>query len=163
MLAEVGPVTLTTDPQLFQQRLRELHVQVGIVSPTLLCQAWLWHWGEAWHCRVVSSGSNPCITNVMGVQAEPDWLGAAHWVGVEGMGNADAVPQSPATGQRIPSPQHLSLKEMLFPGICTDSPWNQKSLLEPLLDNWVLNFWPFKFFRKIISSVFCRLKCSLGA
>lgn len=82
-LAEVGPVTLTTDPQLFQQRLRELHVQVGTLSPTLPCQAWLgacpWHLGGS---MVVGSGSNPCIPhNVMGVQAEPACLGAAHRAG----------------------------------------------------------------------------------
>lgn len=65
----------------------------------------------------------------MGVQAEQDWLGAAHWVGVEGMGNADAVPQSPATGQRIPSPQHLSLMEMLFPGQFVQTLHGTKNLL----------------------------------
>lgn len=52
----------------------------------------------------------------MGVQAEPDWLGVEHRVGVERMGNAGAVPQSPVTGQRIPSPQLLSQGEIPFPG-----------------------------------------------
>lgn len=52
----------------------------------------------------------------MGVQAEPHWLSVEHRVGVERVGNADAVPQSSATGQRIPSPQLLSQGEILFPG-----------------------------------------------
>lgn len=33
VLAEVGPATLTADPRLFQQRLRELHVQVRRPQP----------------------------------------------------------------------------------------------------------------------------------
>lgn len=83
-LAEVGPVTLTTDPQLFQQRLRELHVQVGTFSPTLLCQAWLGARplalggkpGTAWWWVPGAIPASP--TSVMGVQAEPNWLGVAH-------------------------------------------------------------------------------------
>lgn len=70
VLTEVGPVTLTTDPQLFQQRLRELHVQVGIPSP------------QPWHCLLVGSGAIPASpTSVMGAQAEPAWLGGAHRAG----------------------------------------------------------------------------------
>lgn len=63
MLAEVGPVTLTTDPRLFQRRLRELHVQVGILSPTVLS---LVH--GPWH-SMGSLALHPCM--VVGLRAVP--------------------------------------------------------------------------------------------
>lgn len=44
VLAEVGPATLTADPRLFQRRLRELHVQVGALSPAALLYGWCAAW-----------------------------------------------------------------------------------------------------------------------
>lgn len=51
MFADVGPATLTADPRLFQQRLRELHVQVR--CPWLV---------RCLHpCTAVGPQSNPCF------------------------------------------------------------------------------------------------------
>lgn len=58
-----------------------------------------WHLGKAWHCMVEGSRSNPCISHECDGRSGRARLG----LGVERMGNAGAVPQSPSTGQRISS------------------------------------------------------------
>lgn len=67
---------------------------------------------------VVGPGGNPCIPHKCdgGFRLSQTGWGLHTRVGMERMGNTGAGPQSPATRQRIPSPQLLSLMEMLFPG-----------------------------------------------
>lgn len=153
MLAEVGPATLTADPRLFQRRLRELHVQVGVLSPAALLHGWLGTLAlggkpvPAWWCVV---GSIPallwdwCPPGVwQGLRAELGLLEADHSGLGAGRGWVTLVlcPGAPAMGQSALSSQLLSQSGNVFPGrVCTDSLWNQRSLLLEVLSENCLSF-----------------------